>query len=274
MRDTRILIKGAGEQATGTAHRLFRCGFKVVMTELAQPTMVRRTVSFGQAMYDGSCEVEGVAALKFEKEGIKDLDQFDWNAIPVFADPDGRLITQWNPHVIIDARILKYNHQNCKDQAELVIGLGPGIEAGRDVDIVIETQRGHGLGQIIESGFTQENTGIPGDIGRQSIRRVLRSPRRGVFKSDLNIGDLVQAGQLIGYVDSEPVHAELTGVLRGLIVSGLQVSAGMKIGDIDPRSKVEACYTLSDKARTISGSVLEVILVHLNRANKGSVRHA
>lgn len=261
----RILVKGAGEQASATAHRLFRCGYRVLMTDLERPTAVRRTVSFCSAVYEGEIEIESVRGVRHRFEDLDALSDTVWNFIPVVVDPQSRLVRLWRPDVIVDARLLKQNLDNHRDDAPLVIGLGPGLEAGRDVDFVVETMRGHDLGRIIDSGFTSNDTGEPGEIGGYGRERVLRAPTQGVFDSRRKIGDLVAAGDVIGVVAKVDVRAEIPGVLRGLLRPGLTVEPDMKLADVDPRGDPALCQRISDKARATSGSVLEIVVTHAGR---------
>jgi xanthine dehydrogenase accessory factor len=256
----RVLIKGAGEQASGSAHRLFRSGFRVVMTEVAEPAAVRRAVSFSTAVQEVATCVEGVGARRWDLADAGRLEDFDWTHVPVFVDPDCSLSTAWRPDVSIDGRILKHNRDNRPDDAALVIGLGPGLEAGKDVHLVVETSRGHDLGRVIEDGAAAPNTGIPGSIGGFSAERVLRAPAAGVLSTDRSIGDVVEVGDPIGLVAGVSVRAAIPGVIRGLLRDGQSVALGQKIGDIDPRGDVGFCWTLSDKTRTISGAVLEAVV--------------
>ncbi len=255
----KILIKGAGEHASGTAHRLLRCGYRVVMTELPRPQAVRRTVSFCSAVFDGRATVEGVEAVCQRLDDAEQVASLDASQIHVFIDPECRLREVWRPDVVIDARILKYNLDNRLDDAPLVIGYGPGLIAREDVHFVIETHRGHDLGRIIAQGAAAPDTGAPGLIEGHTTERVLRSPANGSFETPKAIGNAVAQGDIIGAVDGREVVATLDGVLRGLIHPGSPVQAGQKIGDIDPRGARAACNTLSDKTRTISGSALEII---------------
>lgn len=256
----RILIKGAGEHSSGTAHRLFRAGYQVVMTEIAAPTAVRRQVAFCQAVFDGSVEVEGVLGRRWELDAASALGDFDFSHVPVFVDAGGLLIGLWRPDVVVDGRILKRNLDNRLDQAPLVIGLGPGLEAGVDVHRVVETMRGHNLGRLIDSGLASPNTGTPGTIAGRNAERVLRAPRSGLLSARLDIGAQVEAGTLIATVDGAELRASIGGVIRGLVHDGLTVRAGQKLGDVDPRGDVAACATLSDKTRTLSGAVLEAVV--------------
>lgn len=261
-RRAKVLIKGAGEQASATAHRLVRCGYRVLMTDLEQPTAIRRTVSFCSAIYEREVEIEGVRAVLHRREDIGALLDRAWDCIPVCVDPEARLVALWRPDVIVDARILKLNLDNRCSDAELVIGLGPGLEAGRDVHYVVETRRGHDLGRIIASGPSSHDTGEPGEIGGYTHERVVRAPASGIFTSPRRIGERVEAGDVLGSVAGVEMKSQIAGVLRGLLWPGLRVTAGFKVADVDPRGDASMCYTLSDKARIISGSVLEIVVAH------------
>jgi xanthine dehydrogenase accessory factor len=258
----RVLVKGAGEQASATAHRLFRCGFRVAMTDLAQPTAIRRTVSFCSAVYEREIEIEGVRGVLHPREDVAALPPGAWDHVPVCVDPEAALVALWRPDVIVDARILKRNLDNHRGDAGLVIGLGPGLVAGQDVHYVVETMRGHDLGRVIASGPSSHDTGEPGEIGGYTHERVVRAPADGVFASPRRIGEQVAAGESLGSVAGVEMRARIAGVLRGLLWPGLTVTAGFKMADVDPRGDASMCRTLSDKARLISGSVLEIVVAH------------
>lgn len=261
----RVLVKGAGEQASAVGHRLFRAGYRVVMTDIARPTAIRRTVSFASALYEGAIEIEGVRGVRHALEDVAALPADAWDHVVVCADPEARLVARWRPDAIVDGRILKRNQDNSPADAPLVIGLGPGLEAGRHVHFVVETNRGHDLGRVIAHGASQHDTGEPGDIGGYTHERLLRAPADGTFETARAIGETVAMDDLVGMVAGQPVRARVAGVLRGLIWPGLAVTAGMKIGDVDPRGDARMCRTLSDKARTISGAVLEIVVAHETR---------
>jgi len=261
----RVLVKGAGEQASATAHRLFRCGYRVAMTDLERPTAIRRTVAFCSAIYEGEIEIEGVRGALHRREDVGALPDPAWDHVPVCVDPGARLVALWRPDVIVDARILKTNLDNRREDAPLVIGLGPGLEAGRDLHYVVETMRGHDLGRIIASGFSSRDTGAPGEIGGYTHERVVRAPADGVFTSSRRIGEQVAAGDVLGSVAGGEIRSRIAGVLRGLLWPGLSVTEGFKVADVDPRGDASMCTTLSDKARIISGSVLEIVVAHAGR---------
>lgn len=261
---TKVLIKGAGEHASGTAHRLFRCGFSVVMTDVEHPTAVRRTVSFSSAVGQKEITVEGVKGVGYTLDRADFLGSFDWRHIPVFVDPESQLGKLWKPDVLIDGRILKRNLDNSIHDASLVIGYGPGLVAGQDVHFVVETNRGHDLGRIVTEGTAIPNTGVPGPIGGFTIERVLRAPADGTLRTENDIGDLVKAGDKIGAVGDCGIVAAIPGIIRGLLLPGSSVTANQKVGDIDPRGVRSYCFTLSDKTRTISGAALEIIVSFLN----------
>jgi len=268
-----VVIKGGGDLATGVAHRLHRAGMRFVITELPQPLVIRRSVAFASAVFRGETEVEGVRARLIEPCQIEET----WRkgAIPVLIDPEARIVNTLRPQVLVDAIMAKRNTGTRIDDAPLVIALGPGFTAGVDCHAVIETNRGHHLGRVITAGSTEPNTGVPGTIAGYTEERVLRAPCNGIFKAQCRIGDQVRAGQIVAYVNGLPVHAQIDGVLRGLLADSVPTMAGMKVGDIDPRRRIEYCFTISDKARAIGGGVLEAILWLQTRflATSESVHH-
>jgi len=256
----RILIKGAGEMASAVAHRFFTSGFEVMMTDVEKPTVIRRAVAFASAIQEGEVEVEGVCARAFRLEKVEAATGFEGSYIPVFVDPACETARRERPEVIIDARLLKKNAGTSLDEAPLVIGLGPGFTAGEDVDLVIETNRGHDLARVISSGVAQANTHEPGSIDGHTTDRVLRSPADGVFDARADIGDLVEAGEIVAHVADQCVKTSISGVIRGLIHPGYEVKLGQKIGDVDPRGKVEFCTRISEKGRNIGGACLGAVL--------------
>jgi xanthine dehydrogenase accessory factor len=250
------VIKGAGDLATGVALCLHRAGFAVAMTELARPTAVRRTVAFAQAVYDGNTSVEGTDAVRVDLVDIDDA--LARAAIPVVVAEDASEVVEIvNPVLLVDAIVAKRNLGTRMSDARAVVALGPGFMAGRDAHAVIETKRGHDLGRVLFKGSAQANTSVPGEVGGFSWQRVVRSPTSGTFRAAARIGDIVTTADTVGYVDEEPVRVELDGVLRGLLCSGLHVTPGYKLGDVDPRGNQSRCFTVSDKARAIGGGVLE-----------------
>ena len=253
-----VVIKGGGDLATGVAHRLHRAGFRVVITELARPTVIRRAVAFATAVYEGEVTVEGIVARRADPDQAEDL--LGEGAIPVLVDPQAEAVRILRPLALVDAIMAKRNTGTRITDAPIVIGLGPGFTAGVDVHAVIETKRGHDLGRVILEGRAAPDTGVPGAIGGVTAERVLRAPCDGIFRGLRAIGQRVEEGEAVACVDDAPVVARVDGVIRGLLADGLAVRAGMKVGDVDPRGVVENCFTISDKARTISGGVLEAIL--------------
>ncbi len=257
----RVLIKGAGDIASGVALRLFHCGFSVLMTDLVHPTAIRRSVAFCNAALpdaNGIMTVEDVTAqvahTPAEGESILAAGR-----IPLFLSEAGS--TPEIPRdILVDGILAKRNTGTAITDAAIVIALGPGFTAGVDCHAVIETLRGHTLGRVILNGSTLPNTGVPGEIGGETARRVLRAPADGVFYGVRHIGEQVNAADVIGTVGSVPMRTVLTGVLRGILPDGTPVLQGMKSGDVDPRCTVEHCYTVSDKALSVAGGVLEAIL--------------
>ena len=254
-----ILIRGAGDIATGIALRLKRAGLDVVMTDIPKPTAIRRTVCFSQAIVHGETEVEDVTArLAASAEEVPAL--LAEGVIPVLADPEGACIPELKPDAVVDAILAKRNLGTKITDAPVVVGVGPGFTAGEDCHAVVETMRGHYLGRVIHKGPAIPNTGIPGLIGGFAGERVLRAPADGVFHQLLEIGAQVKMGDIAATVNGEPMVCTLDGVLRGILPEGTPVHKGMKSGDIDPRCSVDHCYCASDKALAVGGGVLEAVL--------------
>ena len=255
-----VAIKGAGEMASAVAWRIYMSNIRqILMLEAQSPMAVRRKVSFCEAVHDGRQLVEDVEACRADK--AKEIHKaWAHGKIAVAVDPEWKLLKRFQPNVVIDAILAKKNLGTVISEAPLVIGLGPGFVAGQDVHLVIETNRGHNLGKILASGEAEPNTGIPGSIGGYTEERVLRAPCSGEFKAKYVIGDMVKKGDVVATVATDNVSAKIDGVLRGMIRSSSQVRQGLKLGDIDPRGDAGYCRTISDKARAISGSVLEAIL--------------
>ncbi len=256
-----ILFRGAGDLATGAALRLYNAGLRrLVFLEIPQPMAVRRTVSFSEAVYEGSYVVEGVRA---ERAGSPDDLPAIWarGAVAVLVDPEGASLPLIRPDVEVEATISKRNVGVRRSDAPLVIGLGPGFSAGGDVHLVVETNRGISMGRIIREGSAEPNTGKPGRVMGYDVERVLRAPCAGLFETGLDIGDYVRAGDSTGTVDGEPVPALISGTLRGLLRSGLRVDAGAKLGDVEPRSQV-GFHQVSDKGLALGGAILEAVVAH------------
>ena len=254
-----VLIKGAGDLATGTAVRLRRAGFGLVMTEVERPTAVRRTVAFSQCMYDGTAAVEGLTARRASGKA-EALAALARGEIPVLCDPGAEIRKELPFDGVVDAILAKRNLGTAITDAPIVLALGPGFTAGVDCHGVVETKRGHDLGRLILEGSAIPNTGVPGDIGGYTEERIIRAPADGLFEPLAAIGDRVEEGAPVARVAGLVVCARLTGVVRGMLPAGLAVKQGMKAGDIDPRCEARHCFTVSDKARAIGGGVLEGLL--------------
>jgi xanthine dehydrogenase accessory factor len=260
--DQPILIRGAGDLASGVAWRLHRCGFPVVMVELAEPLVVRRTVSFAEAVFAGQATVDGVLAQRAASvaEARRLLAE---GTIPVLIDPAAACRAELRPAVLVDAIMAKVNSGTTIDDAPLVLALGPGFVAGQDCHAVVETNRGHDLGRVLWQGPAEPDTKTPGEVGGYRGARVLRAPADGHLRGHAAIGDTVQEGAVIAHIDGTPIVAPFTGVLRGLVHPSVAVYAGMKIGDLDARAEPRFCFTISDKSLAIAGGVLEAILTRL-----------
>lgn len=273
-----IICRGGGDLATGIVHRLFRAGFPVLVLETDSPAAIRRQVSFSEAVYDRMATVEGVTAERIASADRASVDHvLEAGRVPLLVDPEGNSIAQLKPDIVVDAIIAKKNLGTAKEMAPLVIGIGPGFTAGEDVDLVVESMRGHNLARIFTIGSALPNTGIPGNIGGFTKERVLHAEADGYMKNIRKIGDIVEKGEEIARIYEKmteegifsgsyvSVEASISGMIRGLIREGYHFQKGFKIADIDPReSELANCFTISDKARSIGGSVLEAVCGYVN----------
>lgn len=254
----KILIKGAGDLATGIASRLYGAGHKILMTEIPDPLTVRRTVAFSRAVYEGTAQVEDMTAVlvRTREETEEVLSRGD---IGVIVDPQAECRRWYMPDVIVDAILAKRNLGTAITDAPFVVAAGPGFHAGADCHCVVETKRGHTLGNVIWRGTAIPNTGIPGNVGGYTTERLIRASSDGIMEPKAEIGQLVEKGDLVALTGGCPVYAQMSGVVRGMLQEGAPVKAGLKIGDIDARAQVAHCHTISDKARAIGGGVLEAV---------------
>ncbi|NMM63787.1 EF2563 family selenium-dependent molybdenum hydroxylase system protein [Clostridium sp. P21] len=265
-----IIIRGGGDVSSGIIQKLYRSGFKVLVLEIEKPTAIRRKVSFCEAVFNGCAIVEDIKAILVTN--ICEIKKaWSDNIVPIVIDSKGKYIELLKPKVVIDAILAKKNLGTNMNMAPMTIGVGPGFEAGKDVNVVVETMRGHNLGRLIFSGSAIENTGLPGEIAGYSGERVIHSPASGIISNVKEISDIVKAGEVIAYVGETEVKAGIDGVLRGIIKNGSGIFKGLKIADIDPRiEEKQNCYTISDKARNIGGAVLEAVL-HLKTVGTKSL---
>ena len=250
------IVRGGGDLATGIIYRLWRARYRVLCLETERPMVVRRTVSVAQALFEGRHEIDGM-----EARAIQSIEEWkDFSAVAVLIDPEAKILSRMKPPLLVDAIMAKKNLGTYKEMASLVIAIGPGFSAPEDVHAVVETKRGHDLGRLITKGRAAPNTGVPGMEMGYTVERLLRAPCDGQFVPVCQIGDHVEAGQIVGSVHQEKVSAQISGVVRGLIHPSVAVSKGMKIGDVDPRDERSHCFSITDKALAIGGGVLEAIL--------------
>ena len=259
-----IIVRGGGDLATGTIHKLCKCGFPVLILEVSKPSAIRRNVAFSEAVYEGQQTVENLTCYRADSLSHAQTLLEEGN-LTVLVDPEGPAISQLRPLAVVDAILAKKNLGTHRAMAPITVALGPGFEAGFDVDAVIETNRGHNLGRVLWRGSAAPNTGIPGIIGGFGKERVLYCPAAGIMRNICKITDTVHKGEVIAEVVTGdgmvPVAASMDGLLRGLIRDGYPVTKGFKIADIDPRmEEYQNCFTISDKSRCIAGGVVEAIL--------------
>ena len=255
--DKLAIVRGGGDLATGIIYRLWKAKYTVLSLEITAPLVVRRTVSVASAVFDGSIVIEDMHAIRLDS-----LNDFTYSRdrVSVLVDPEGESISKLRPDLLVDAIMAKHNLGTKKGMAPIVIGIGPGFSAPKDVDAVIETKRGHYLGRVIKNGSAIPNTGVPGLIRGYTVERLLRAPSEGYVIPVRSIGDSVMPGDVVAHLEGIPVFSQIEGILRGLIHPKVQVKKGQKIGDVDPRGDVNHCFSITDKALAIAGGVLEVIM--------------
>ncbi|MDA0081772.1 selenium-dependent molybdenum cofactor biosynthesis protein YqeB [Brachyspira hyodysenteriae] len=270
--DELVIVRGAGDLATGIVYSLYKAHFKVIVLDTQYPSSIRRKVALSEAVYDGESKVEDIEAVlvKSYEEALNIITNKDYKKIPILIDPNCDILKNIKPTFLIDAIIAKKNLGTNKSMAKYTIALGPGFTAGKDCDIVIETMRGHNLGRMYLEGEAIPNTGIPGNIGGKEAERVIHASSDGIIENVKNIGDFVKEKEVIAYINNNnekiEVLATFDGLLRGIIRDGFKVHKGLKIADIDPRkSEYDNCFTISDKARNLGGSVLTAMMYLYNR---------
>ncbi len=254
-----VLVRGGGDLATGVAARLHRSGFAVVVTEIAKPLAVRRLVALAEAIYAGETRIEDFVGRRVE--GMQEaLDVLSAGEVPVLIDPDAHICHALQPLALVDGRMLKKAQPLDIARAPLIVGLGPGFSAGENCHAVVETNRGHNMGRVLWEGPAEADTGVPEPVAGHAVDRVLRAPTAGEVRAQASLGTIVKKGELIATVGNADLLAPFDGALRGLLHDGVQVITGEKIGDLDPRSQVEFCFRISDKALAVGGGVLEALL--------------
>lgn len=260
-----VIVRSGGDIASGVIQKLHRTGFRVLILEIEQPTSIRRTVCFSEAVYNGKMEIEGITSI-FVKNIVEIYHAWANDYVPIIVDPKGEYIEKFKPIAVVDAIIAKRNTGMHKGLAPITIGMGPGFMAGNDCSVVIESNRGHNMGRLIFEGSAEPNTGMPGNIAGYTTERVLKSPDDGIITLEYDIGDTVKSGDVIAYVNGQSINSKIDGIVRGLIRGGTFVTKGFKVGDVDPRiDQIKNCNTISDKARAIGGAVLEAILIEMEK---------
>lgn len=254
-----VVVRGGGDLATGVALRLHRCGFRLVVLEVAQPLAVRRLVAVAEAVYSGSMMVEGMLARKAQ-DVLQAKEFLKAGEVPVLIDPQAASLHEWRPAAMVDGRMRKKPPEIGRDAAPMVIGLGPGFTPGTDCHAVVETNRGHHMGRVLWDRTAEADTGWPEATAGHAESRVLRAPAAGEFAGVCPLGNLVEQGALIARVGGREVRAPFKGALRGLLHDGVAVAQGDKIGDLDPRGDARFCYEVSDKSLAVGGGVLEALL--------------
>ena len=143
-----VMIKGAGDIASGIAMRLWRAGINVVMTDLPRPSSIRRTVCFSEAVYRGETMIEEVRARRAENaaDALRLLEE---NILPVIVDPKAESAKELHPEVIVDAILAKENLGTAITDAPGVVGVGPGFTAGVEGNMILPMLASKLLGGLL-----------------------------------------------------------------------------------------------------------------------------
>lgn len=260
-----VIVRGGGELGTAAAHRLHRAGYPVLILEKSRPSALRRELSFSDAVYDGEKTVERVTCVCAENLKTA-LSLTAAGRVTMLVDPTGRYVRKFPSHVLVNSLDGREDESRRQLPADFRIGLGAGYCAREDVNCVVETIRGYSLGRIIYNGRCRIRQTTEDAIADGGF---LRAPTDGMFKSPHTISHIFRAGDTVAEVFDDwgqtvPIVTPVGGVLRGIIHDNYRVSSGMAVAEIDPRTEPSHCSLISDKARCISGSVLEAIMAFEN----------
>jgi xanthine dehydrogenase accessory factor len=274
--DLRILIRGGGELASATAHHLHQEGFRrVLMLERRYPKAVRRQVCFSEAVIESTQHIQGVTArFAGDVDQVEFIQRLGDIAMAVFTLE--KAIELFEPHVVIEAAMLRKNQGLSKSMAPVVIALGPGFVAGKDCHAVVDTFRGPSVGTVLDDAGDRLDDEPPAEIMGFSGERAMKAARDGIFFTQRRIGEEVERGERVGTVvsiygvddfrrgvpvdASYSVNARIAGVIRGLLRDGVPVKRNDRIGDIDPRGRTEDLDHISDKAHRVAEGVHEALL--------------
>ncbi len=255
-----ILIKGGGDIATAVAVRLHQAGRRVVVVEAPAAPILRRAMSFGAAIDQGEVVIEGIQSRPAwtAPETATLLAQ---QVVPVWTAGWEGALDALQPEVLVDARMMKRerNSETRRDHAPLVIGLGPGFVAGKDVHLVIETNHGANLGRIIRDGEAEPHTGVARLVEGYGNERYTYAPADGMFLTSKGIGAKVEADELLGRVGAAELRSRFAGIVRGILRSGTEVRKGQRLVDVYPRSDETVTRTFTDRARKIADAVFRAI---------------
>lgn len=259
-----VAVRGGGEIGTAIAHKLQRSGFKVFIIEDDTPISIRRTVAYAQAVFDGEMTVQGVKGVRVD-QAEEIFQAWEKRTIPIIVDSKCNILREIPVDILVDAIMARKNTGTHRNMAAITIATGPGFVAGQDVDIVIETKKGHDQGRLIFEGAAEPETAIPGESEGVDANKVFNSPVDGIVRHQIEIGDMVHKGQVLLDVEGIMVHAQISGIVRGVIRNGSSVWKGLKILEIDSDVSLEQCYRLSQRSRDVAGGVLEAVMFMKNQ---------
>lgn len=255
-----IVVRGIGDVASAVAHGLFLAGLPVVVHDVPAPLTTRRRMAFADAMFDGQARLAGVGARRADSLDALERLLAAGRELPATSLDLHGLLGWLRPRVLIDARMRKRAEpEDQRALAPLVIGLGPNFVAGANVHLAVETEWGERLGVVLDRGATAPLRGEPRTLAGHGRERFVYAARDGCFRTHACIGARVTAGAAVGRLDAEAVAAPLTGWVRGLVRDGLQVPAGTRLLEIDPRLDAPELTGLGRRPQRIANAVLAAI---------------
>ena len=228
-------------------------------------------MAFANAVFDGETILAGVRACRLDDPAQVAAALAAHEAIPVVTEPFDALLAAVHPDALVDARMRKRaSPERQVGLAPLTIGLGPSFVAGETVDLAVETGWGDDLGRVYESGATRPLAGEPREIEGVARDRYVYAPVAGTFRTERSIGDLVAAGETVGWIEPAPVAsgpagaatplaAPIAGALRGLTHTGVPVGVRAKVIEVDPRGARASVRGIGERPGRIAAGILAAL---------------
>lgn len=236
------IVLGLNEIASAIAVRLYNEGYAVVMAHDPGCPVIRRGMSFADALYEGKATLGGVTALSVDSTLAARFQVRAQACISVTRLDLSELLLLGNIQVLIDARLqVAAVTPQLRKLARLTIGVGCGFTPGEDCDATVTVdQERHSDG---------------------SARRMLlvRSPVNGRWHTPLDVGVRIYKGFPLGYLGSSIIKSPVDGVLRGIARDDIDVPAGAELIEIWTGTGARRWWGLDAHGSSIAGRVLRAL---------------